>query len=244
MEGGGALRVALCDDEEAQLALLAERIRAWGEGAGCPCAVDPFPSGEALLFRLAEGRPYDLLLLDVEMGGMDGMTLARRIREADQEVPIAFLTNHPGYVFQGYEVSALRYLLKPVKGRELDALLEHVRAGRVREPACLVLPLEGGQRRVPRRDVRYLEAQGHRVWVDTAEGRLEVKASLASLAEGLGADFAAPHRSYRVNLRYVERVTRTECLLEDGTRLPVSRGAWEKLNRAFIAYYRGGEGEA
>ena len=231
------LRVAVCDDEPALNAQLEALIRAWSLRRGCPCRVSSFASGEALLFEAGEGPPYDLLLLDVEMGGMDGVTLARKLRETDRHTALAFLTNHPGYVFQGYEVSALRYLLKPVKEAELYALLELVRERRG-VSAWLLLNTDGQQRRVDQSDVMYLEARGHTVRVRTVDGELKVKASFSALSRQLGKAFTPAHRSYLVNLRYVERVSRTDCFLENGECIPVSRGAWEGLNQAFIDYYR------
>ena len=235
-----ALRVAVCDDEPALTAQLEERIRDWSLRRDCPCQVSGFPSGEALLFDVAESCPYDLLLLDVEMGGMDGVTLARKLRETDKRTSLAFLTNHPGYVFPGYEVSALRYRLKPVKEAELFALLDLVRDQRRREPDWLLLTVDGQQRRLDQADIICVEAQGHAVRVRTTDGELTAKAAFSALSKQLGTGFASPHRSYLVNLRYVERVGRTDCFLENGERVPVSRGAWEGLNRAFIDYYRAG----
>lgn len=233
------LRLAVCDDESALTERLEELARGWSLLRDRPCRARSFSRGEALLFELAEGPSYDLLLLDVEMAGMDGVTLARRIRETDRKTPLAFLTNHPGYVFQGYEVSALRYLLKPVKEAELFALLDLAWEQRRREKDWLLLTVDGQPRRVDQEEIVYLEAQGHAVRVRTAAGELTAKTAFSALSRQLGKGFAAPHRSYLVNLRYVERVSRTECFLESGERLPVSRGAWEGLNRAFIDYYRG-----
>ena len=230
------LRIAVCDDEPALTAQLEKLIHAWSLRRDCPCRVDRFTSGEALLFEIEEGCPYGLLLLDVEMGGMDGVALAKKLRETDKHTPLAFLTNHPGYVFQGYEVSALRYLLKPVKEAELSALLDLVREQR--EPVWLLLNVDGEQRRVDQAGIVCLEAQGHAVHIWTVDGELTAKAAFSTLSRQLGEEFVSPHRSYLVNLRYVERVSRTDCFLENGARVPVSRGAWEGLNRAFIDYYR------
>lgn len=233
------MRIALCDDEPALLAQLETLIARWASQHRFPCQVDAFPSGEALLFETADGCPFDLLLLDIEMAGVDGMELARTIRKTDRAVPLAFLTNHPGYVFEGYEVSALRYLLKPVTEETLFPLLDQVREQLDREPACLVLNAGGESFRIDLRDILCLEAQGHSVLIHTLDGPMTVKGpSFASLAGRLGADFVSTHRSYLVNLRRVERVGRTACLLENGESVPVSRGSWEKLNRAFIDYYR------
>lgn len=231
------MHIAVCDDEPALRAGLERLIDRWASLRRCPCRVSGFPSGEALLFETAEGCPFDLLLLDIELTGMSGVEAARAVRERDRSVPLAFLTNYPGYVFEGYEVSALRYLLKPVREETLFPLLDLVQEQMERDPACLVLTVEGQARRVDLADILYLEARGHAVLVRTADEALTVKTSFASLAGQLGEGFAAAHRSYLVNLRYVERVGRTACLLENGESVPVSRGSWEKLNRAFIDYY-------
>ena len=118
----------------------------------------------------------------------------------------------------------------------LDLALEHI----TRTSRYVVLEVDGEQRRVEEDSIIYLEARGHTVLVETAAGPITVKAALSALASRLGEDFVPAHRSFLVNLRRVERVGRTECLLEGNRSIPVSRGAWEKLNRAFIDYYREG----
>lgn len=234
------MRVVICDDEGA----LAESVEAlagrWSAARGTPCRVRTFASGEELLFETAGSYPYDLILLDIDLGGgnLSGLELARRIRETDARVALAFLTNHPGYVFAGYEVAALRYLMKPVAEADLFPLLDLVRESGERERRFLVLEVDGEQRRVEEEDILCLEARGHTVVVETASGPVEVRTTLSALSKQLGPGFAAAHRSFLVNLRHVERVGRAECLLEGGRTVPVSRGAWAALSRAFLDYYR------
>lgn len=232
------MRIAICDDEPALLARLELLIQTWARGRGCSCQIAAFSSGEAFLFETAGSYPFDLMLLDVELGGIGGFQLAKTVRETDEKVPLAFLTNHAGYVFKGYEVAALRYLLKPVTAEKLFPLLDLIWERMGQEPAYLLLPVDGETRRVNQEDILCLEAQGHTVRIETVRETLAVKAPLASLAGKLGSSFIPCHRSYVVNLRYVERVARTACFLDGGGSVPVSRGAWEKLNQAFIEYYR------
>ena len=234
------MRIAICDDEGTLAELVEQLARRWGMERDHPCFVRTFASGEELLFETAGSYPFDLILLDIDLGGgkLSGLELARNIRETDVRVPLAFLTNYPDHVFEGYEVAALRYLMKPVTEENLFPLLDLAleRIGRVSR--YLVLEVDGEQRRVDEDSIFYLEAKRHTVLLETETGPIIVKISLSALAHRLGADFVSTHRSFLVNLRYVERVGRTECLLEGGRSVPVSRGAWEKLNRAFIDYYR------
>ena len=98
------LRIAVCDDDARQAETLAACAAAWAQDAGVPCETAVFLSAEAFLF--APG-PWDILLLDVEMPGMSGTELARRLRESDSRVQIVFITSHFEFMAEGYEVDAL-----------------------------------------------------------------------------------------------------------------------------------------
>ena len=234
------MRIAICDDEKTLATRLEALIGRWSLDRGRPCHIRAFASGEELLFETAGNYPFDLLLLDIDLGGgnLSGLELARKIRETDDRVALAFLTNYPGHVFEGYEVSALRYLMKPVSEENLFPLLDLALERISHTSRYLVLEVDGEQRRVEEDAILYLEARGHTIHLETTAGPVTVKGALSTLARQLGKDLVPTHRSFLVNLRHVERVGRTECLLEGGRSVPVSRGAWERLNRAFIDYYR------
>ena len=164
--------------------------------------------------------------------------MARRVRETDRNTAIAFLTSHPEHVFAGYEVSALRYLMKPVAEDNLFPLLDLVLSRLGRASRYLAVEADGEHLRLEEDAILYLEARGHAVRIETEGGPVTVKEPLSALSKQLGPGFAAAHRSFLVNLRHVERVGRAECLLEGGRTVPVSRGAWAALSRAFLDYYR------
>lgn len=120
------MRIAYCEDERAQAVLTEEMIENWSEGRGQECSVDIFSSAEQFLFELGEETlvPYDLILLDISMAGMDGFTLARQIRKTDTNIRIVFLTSDPSHVFDGYEIEAWRYLMKPLSEAKLYEMLD------------------------------------------------------------------------------------------------------------------------
>lgn len=234
------MRIAICDDERTLTETAAALAERWSRDRGVPCAVRTFSSGRQLLFETAGSYPFDLLLLDIDLGeeGLSGLDVARRVRETDRNTAIAFLTSHPEHVFAGYEVSALRYLMKPVAEDNLFPLLDLVLSRLGRASRYLAVEADGEQLRLEEDAILYLEARGHAVRIETEGGPVTVKEPLSALACRLGTDFVPAHRSFLVNLRRVERVGRTACLLEGGRSVPVSRGAWERLSRAFIDYYR------
>lgn len=125
---------------------------------GWNCCSTPLRSEKGFLlpwklFRLRcfsvpvpDSYPFDLIFLDIDLGGMDGMALARKIRETDSEVPILFLTNHREYVFEGYEVQAFRYLLKPVTEDTLFPLLDELQSCADRKSRICCFHLAGRRR--------------------------------------------------------------------------------------------------
>ena len=242
------MRIAYCEDEPAQRSRMELLLRTFAERKRLPLTVEAFSDSAAFLFQYPGSYPFDLIFLDIDLGGMDGMALARKIRETDSEVPILFLTNHKEYVFEGYEVQAFRYLLKPVTEDTLFPLLEELQAMRGQEKPHLLLSLGGETQKLFLSDLLFVESDNHYLTLHTAAGMETFKKNLSEFSEELydewqasgetGECFAAAHRSYLVNLAHVERITRTECLLSDGTKIPVSRGCYASLNQAFLQFYR------
>src|SRR5690606_34775940 len=103
----------ICDDDKAEIQLLTSLVNKWSSATKRKTVTAAFGSAEAFLFRYAENRGVDILLLDIEMGKMNGVELAHRIRQDNESVQIVFITGFPDFMAQGYEVSALHYLMKP-----------------------------------------------------------------------------------------------------------------------------------
>ena len=256
------LRIACLEDEEEQTYYLKTVLDGYQKERDVECALSCFRSAEEFLFEhelsghggSESPFPYDLLVLDICLGqeageeeaeccdrrSMNGMELARRIRKADRQIDILFLSNLREYVFQGYEVGALRYLLKPVTGETLFPVLDLLLQKRREEPAYVLLPVAGEHRRMELGQILYLEAVGHYVRLHRTDGgTMEWKQSFSAALAKLPPElFVRIHRSFCVNLMYVNSITRKNCFLEGGTELPLSRGAYQEANEAFLRYYR------
>ncbi len=102
---------AVCDDRPEDSRLVARLASRWARQAGAEAEIESFPSAEAFLFRYEEKKDFDVLLLDIEMTGMDGVELARTVRRDNEAVQIVFITGYSDYIAEGYEVSALHYLI-------------------------------------------------------------------------------------------------------------------------------------
>lgn len=226
-------RIAICDDDPAAVALMTELTRTWAGERELALRLETFPSAEAFLFHYAEDKDFDILLLDIEMGKMDGVTMARTLRKENETVQIIFVTGYSDYIAEGYDVNALHYLMKPVDRDKLFSVLDRALVKKGESERCLNLELSGEMVRIPFRELRYLEVRQNYVTLFAGEA-YTVKRTLGEFQRELDARFCRVGRSYLINLDKVRRTTRDQVTLTDGTLLPLPRGGFETLNRAII----------
>lgn len=237
-------KAAICDDEAAQLQYLSGLVQSWARLSGNSVCLSLFPCGEAFLFRYEEEKDFDLLLLDIEMGEMNGVELARRIRRENGDMQILFITAYPDFIAEGYEVAALHYLMKPVREEKLFEVLERAAANLNRTERYEIFSTAGETVRICLKEIVSVEAFSHLVEVATRDGRFCLEETISGLEQRLGEGFVRCHRSYLVALRYIRKITRTDVVMDTGARIPLSRRRYDAVNQAFIRYYRqeGGDG--
>lgn len=226
-------KLAICDDSPADTLYLQGLVSKWARKADEVVEVHIFASAEAFLFQYEEDKSFDILLLDIEMAEMDGVTLARKVRAGNQQVQIVFITGYNDYIADGYEVEALHYLLKPVKEEKLFSVLDRAVLKLARNEQALLLETAEGAVRVPLYEIRWIEVQRNYVTIHAAED-YTVKKSLSEVEAELDEGFMRTGRSFIVNLKQVRRIGKNEVILADGSMVPLSRGYYEKLNRAMI----------
>ena len=229
-------RFAVCDDSSADRAYVTALIEAWGCSRDILLQIEDYPSAEAFLFAYEGNEAVDVLFLDIEMGDMSGVELAKRLRQMGAGLQIVFLTGYMEYIAEGYDVEALHYLIKPVAQEKLGAVLERAVERLKTRENVLLLSLSDGVVRLPLYEIRYLEVMKNYVTLHAVE-EYSVKRSLSELTKELDESFYRIHRSYIVNLRFVKRITRTEVTLKDGAALPLSRKLYDGLNQALIKYF-------
>lgn len=227
------MKIAICDDSAVDRDYTAGMVEAWAKDREISLILRKFPSAEAFLFQYAEEKDWDILLLDIEMGALDGVSMAKSVRKENEAVQIVFLTGYSDYIAEGYEVAALHYLMKPIKSEKLRVVLDRAAEKRKQQDRCLNLELSGEMVRLPFYEIRYLEVRQNYVTLH-AKREYTVKRTLGEFEKELDQRFFRVGRSLILNLKDVRRVTRTGVRLSDGTVLPLPRGAYEPLNRAII----------
>ena len=154
------LNIAICDDEQNQIKYVKDIVSEWAEVKKHISVFSEFPSAEAFLFDYAENQNYDILLLDIEMAKMNGIDLAKKVREGNNRVQIVFITGYPDFMSEGFEVAALHYLMKPVKREKLLSVLDRAVENLGHKEESLVLETENGVLRVNFSEIMLAEAKG------------------------------------------------------------------------------------
>ena len=220
------MNIAYCEDEKIQKEILEELLGRWGK-------VDLvwYESAEQMLFECDGRYPFDLIILDIQMRNQNGMELARQIRKTDPQVPLLFMTATKEYVFEGYEVNALRYLIKPIQPSQLFAVLDEIQASTKRS-----ILLNGS--RIDLNALVYVEAEAHYCHLVFEDHRQKEKIGIRELKTMLDDSFVMIHRSYLVNIAKVDQIRREE-LSAGSFTLPIARSQLKTVNEAFIEYNKG-----
>ena len=213
-------RIALVDDLPEERDRLSDYLRRFAAERKCTLTVDCFEAGER--FLEAYDNNYEIVLLDIEMQGIDGMATARRLRERDESVCLLFVTYLANFALEGYSVRALDFLVKPVSYENFSMKMERalVAADRARKKEIIVSTPEG-DRRIRIDEIYYVEVMNHTLIYHTKAGVISVRGPIRDCEERLTPyDFARCNKSYLVNLNYVTEIRRSEIRV-GGELLPV-----------------------
>ena len=228
------IKIAICDDEQSEITYLSTLIKNWATTNNIAIQLSDFPSAESFLFA-SEDSAFDILLLDIEMGEMDGVTLAKKVRAANKEIQIIFVTGYMEYIADGYDVEALHYLLKPVSAEKLTSTLNRALEKLAHNEKALLISHAGENIRLPLHEIKYMEVFHNYVTIHAGQS-FKVKKTLNALEKELDNRFFRAGRSHIVNLRFIRKSTKTEIHLTDGIIIPLPRGLYTALNRAIIEY--------
>lgn len=218
------LRIGICDDSaEARVALRAALERALDRRKGEGTFFE-FSSGEGLLRWLEKhAGELDMVFLDIEMGELDGMETARRLRAADEGLQLVFVTGYTDYVFDGYSVGALGYLMKPPRPERLDEVLDRGLEARLRDEEKMFLCRSGETiYRIPRKSIRYFVSDRRQVSCVAAARTYTFYGRLDEVERAVGEGFVRIHQRYLVRCASVDRLEGSQVFIGEEA-LPVSR---------------------
>lgn len=236
-----AMQIAICDDEKDIRELIGNKIVCIDSEA----EISFFQSGEELL---ASEQDMDILFLDIQMQGINGMETAIELRKKDNKLILIFVTALEEYVFKAFDVGAFHYLVKPIDDKKLEEVLkkaiEQVSSERMlqrqQEEKYVMINQNGIRRKVLIDTIIYAEVFNRKVVIhsqsiDGTECEIEYYGKLSDLEKAAGEDFFRPHRAYLVNMKYIEKYDASTIWLEKGTVL-MAKKKFPELVKKYMKY--------
>ena len=228
------MKIAICDDDEKDRSEMRRMTAAYMDLHNYHVCIEDFPTGEAFLEK--DLTQYDLVIMDIFMGQLNGIDIAKVLIQKKPDVQIIFCSSSNAYAAESYDVSALRYLIKPVEQAKLFETLDryfHIHTSM----RTLTYKLNRMDESVYLTDILWVEADGHRSIIHTINGDITTRTPFSQICDQLrGSDFVKPIRYALVSLRAVATIPTDVMTLTDGTTVPISRDQRQEMKQAFSAY--------
>ena len=228
------MKIAICDDDERDRETMRRLVAEYLDAHNYHVGIDIFPCGETFLKETID--QYHLVILDIFMGELNGIETAKKLVQSHPSVQIIFCSTSNAYAAESYDVSALRYLTKPVIKEKLEGTLD--RFFQIHNAMrTLVYKQNRMDEWVYLNEILWVEAHGHSCILHTKNGSITTRTGFSQIKDQLeGADFVKPIRYALVSLRYVAAIPTDVFTLADGTEIPISRDQRLAMKKAFSDY--------
>lgn len=230
------IKIAVVEDESMYAEQLRDYLERYEKENGEAFDITIYSDGDDIVHKYK--AQFDIILMDVEMKFMDGMSAAEEIRKVDTEVVIIFITNMAQYAIRGYAVDALDYVLKPVSYFAFSQRLSRA-IGRMkkREQKIISVNIKGGTIRLDVANIYYIESQGHNLIFHTASGDYEASGTMKEVEDKLGKmNFFRGNKGYLINLAHVDGI-QEGCAMVKGEPLLLSRARKKEFMEALTKYW-------
>lgn len=235
-------RIAFCDDDESVLDKLTSFLEKYRCDTQTQIEYAAYNSPFDLTYDLDShrGRPFDILFLDMLMPGQNGISVAKEIRSHNKDVKIIFLTTSPEFAVQSYAVDAFYYQLKPISEKHFFMLMDSVLTACAKnESSSLLLNCKGGVTRIKFSDLEYCEVTGrtlnfHLCGSTVLQGNGRMDTLWHTLCEY--EQFIRPHRSFVVNMDFIQNISFNGILLTSLEKIPIPRGKFTEVKNAYLNF--------
>ena len=231
------ISIAVVDDEK----YIREQMKAMIVKCGEDCRVDTYAAGEELL---QVGRYFDIIFLDIQLDGLNGIETARELREQQKESLLIFITGAKEYVFEAFDVSAFHYLLKPIEEKRFeevwDKAVYEITKRRKWEQKRLFIKTRNRNYSLNQNEILYIESRAKKVEIHTSVEIIEAYASMSALEKQLGDMFYRCHRGYLVNMAFIVRYSGDSITLSNGEEVILAKERYSQFVKGYMRYLRDG----
>lgn len=236
IKGDIKMRIAICEDEERYANQLIEYINEWAKERNIFVEIFTHITAEKFLYEWEDSEDYDIIFMDIKMGSISGMELAKIIRKTTKNMAIVFTTNMKEYAISGYTVDAMQYLLKPVRKGDCFACLNRVYQNERIRKYFLFNDLEKTFR-IPYEDIIYIEKFAHNATIVTAKDDHTFRKTMIHLLEELNDNlFVQCHKSYIINIRHIESLSKAFAVMSNDKEISLSKNMTKEINERFYKY--------
>lgn len=231
------INIAICDDNKIFCNQLKEFIERYNLDNGTNCEVNSFNSGIELLEQYTDD--YKIIILDIEMEGMNGIETAMEIRKNNQKVIIWFLTVSEAYVMDGYKAEAFRYLIKPLSYEEFSKQFEEsIKWVAEKYVTPIVIEYKNETYHLEEDDILFIEVYGHKLIYHLYDQPITTIDSLKNIESQLSkSGFVRIHRSYLINLKKVKTFNKVEIIMQNDEKVPISKYKEKEFKQAYTQFW-------
>ena len=231
------LNIAICDDEKA----IREQINELIEKEKLGVCSEHYETGDSLL---AAGKQFDIVFLDIQMDGTDGIETARKLRERDEDTILIFITAIREYVFKAFDVAAFHYLLKPIEEDKFHEVFQRAKRElekrKKQQRETIFIKTRNRSFTLEKDSILYIESRAKKVEIHTTGAIIEAYASMNEMEGQLGESFYRCHRGYLVNMAYVAEYDSESVTLNNGEYVYLAKEKYGEFVKTYMRYLRNG----